>query len=146
VCGVVTYEARGEPAVAGHCYCVDCRETSGTSHCTHIAMQVDGVRVTGSMSSYRRAADSGNIVERYSCRNCGSPIYSTNTAMAGSVFLRASSLDDPDQITPQIVVYASRAPKWSVIDASLPSFAEMPEGGPSAVKKTDNPPRMETGL
>jgi hypothetical protein len=135
LCGGVTYEALAEPAITGHCYCVDCRKASGTSHCTHIAVRADGVRLTGSMSSYRRAADSGNIVERYFCPNCGAPLYSTNAAMPGLMFLRASSLDDPDQITPQMVVYASRAPKWGVIDASLPAFAEVPEGGPSAVIK-----------
>jgi hypothetical protein len=133
LCGVVTYEARGEPAIAGHCHCVDCRKTSGTGHCTHIVVQGEGVRLTGVMSSYQRSADSGNIVERYFCSTCGSPIYSTNAAMPGLVFLRASSLDDPDQIRPQMVVYASRAPKWDVMDASLPSFAETPEGGPSSV-------------
>lgn len=135
LCGAVTYEAKGEPAITGHCHCVDCRKTSGTGHCTHIAMRTDGVRLSGAMSSYRRPADSGNIVERFFCPICGSPIYSTNVAMPGLVFLRASSLDDPDQITPQMVVYASRAPKWDVMDAGLPSFAGVPEGGPSSVIK-----------
>jgi hypothetical protein len=133
LCGSVSYEALGEPGIAGHCYCVDCRKASGTSHCTHVAVRADGVRLVGAMSSYSRPADSGNIVERFFCPTCGSPIYSTNTAMPGLMFLRASSLDDPDQIAPQMVVYASRAPKWGAVDADLPSFAEVPEGGPSAV-------------
>lgn len=135
LCGAVTYEARGEPEITGHCHCADCRKTSGTGHCTHVAMRADGVHLTGAMSSYRRPADSGNIVERFFCPTCGSPIYSTNAAMSGLVFLRASSLDDPDQVTPQMVVYASRAPKWDLMDAGLPSFAEVPEGGPSSVMK-----------
>ena len=135
LCGAVVYEARGEPAITGHCYCVDCRKTSGTGHCTHVAMRADSMRLTGAMSSYRRPADSGNIIERYFCPTCGSPIYSTNAGMPGLVFLRASSLDDPDQVTPQMSVFVSRAPKWDVMDAGLPSFAELPEGGPSSVIK-----------
>jgi len=133
LCGTVTYEASGEPAIVGHCHCVDCRKTSGTGHGTHVAMRMDGVHLTGALASYRRPADSGNIVERFFCPTCGSAIYSTNSAMPGMVFLRASSLDDPNQITPQIVVYASRAPKWDVMDPALPSFAEVPEGGPASV-------------
>ena len=135
LCGSVTYEVSGKPGIVGHCHCVDCRKTSGTGHGTHVMLQADGVGFTGAMSSYKRPADSGNIVERYFCPTCGSAIYSTNTGMPGSVFLRASSLDDPNQITPQMVVYASRAPKWDVTDASLTVFSEMPEGGPSSVMR-----------
>lgn len=133
LCGAVKYEATGEPIVTGHCHCVDCRKSSGTGHCTHIAMRADSVQLTGVMSSYGRPADSGNMVERFFCPNCGSPIYSKNLAMPGMVFMRASSLDDPDQITPQMTVYASRAAKWDVPDASLPTFQEMPQGGSSSV-------------
>lgn len=133
LCGAVNYQVTGKPIVTGHCHCVDCRKTSGTGHCTHVAMRADEVHLTGAMSSYRRPADSGNMVERFFCPNCGSPIYSTNLAMPGMVFVRASSLDDPDQVTPQMAVYASRAPTWDVTDASLPTFPEMPQGGPSGV-------------
>lgn len=133
LCGAVAYEASGEPAVAGHCHCIDCRKTSGAGHATHVAMSDNAARVSGALSSYAHPADSGNIVERFFCPTCASPIYSTNSGMPGMIFLRASGLDDPDQITPQMIVYASRAPKWDVMDAALPSFAEMPEGGPSSV-------------
>ena len=136
LCGAVTYEARGEPMIVGHCHCVDCRKASGTGHGTHVAMPEGDVTIKGAVTGYARPADSGNVVERFFCTTCGCPIYSTNPdapGMSGMVFLRASSLDDPDQVTPQMIVYASRAPKWDVMDASLPSFAEMPEGGPEAV-------------
>jgi hypothetical protein len=136
LCGAVTYEAQDEPGITGHCYCIDCRKSSGTGHSTHVAMRAEGVRLSGAMSSYRCAADSGNIVERFFCPTCGSPIYSTNAGMPGLIFLRASSLDDPDRVTPQMIVYASRAPKWGVMDASLPSFARFPESVPSLERKT----------
>ncbi|MFZ5619257.1 MAG: GFA family protein [Pseudomonadota bacterium] len=130
LCGAVAYEAAGEPMMTGHCHCVDCRKTSGTGHGTHVAMRAEAARIKGALASYAHPADSGNIVTRYFCPACGAPIHSTNSAMPGMVFLRASSLDDPDQITPQMIVYRSRAPKWDVMDEGLPSFAEMPEGGP----------------
>jgi hypothetical protein len=95
-------------------------------------MQADGVRLTGTMSSYRHPANSGNLVERYFCSTCGSPIFSTNAAMPGLVFLRASSLDDLEQVKPQMIVYASRAPSWEMMDPSLPAFAELPDGGASS--------------
>lgn len=132
LCGAVTYEARGVPIFVGHCHCVHCRKASGTGHGTHVAMPESDVSVTGEVKSYARRADSGNQVARSCCPECGCAIYSKNTGMPGMIFLRASSLDDPDQVTPQLIVYASRAPKWDVMDASLRSFPEMPEGGAQA--------------
>lgn len=133
LCGAVSYEAEGEPMIVGHCHCVDCRKTSGTGHGTHVAMMEDAVKFSGAMKPYARAADSGAMVTRYFCPACGAAIYSTNDAMPGMAFLRASSLDDLDAVTPQMVVYKSRAPKWDLTDPALPTFDEMPEGGPSSV-------------
>lgn len=130
LCGAISYEATGDPQMVGHCYCVDCRKSSSTGHGTHVAMAEGGVTMTGDLKFYERPADSGNVVSRGFCGNCAAPILSKNAAMAGLVFLRASSLDDPDAVTPAMSVYTSRAPKWDQPDGALPAFAEMPEGGP----------------
>ena len=89
--------------------------------------------VTGAVTFYDRAADSGNIVSRGFCGKCGSPIYSKNSAMAGIVFPRASVLDDPEIAKPQMIVYASRAPSWDHMSHALPAFPIMPESGPQKV-------------
>lgn len=126
LCGAIGYVARAEPKLTGHCHCVDCRKTSGTGHCTHVVMQADEVSIQGAPACYDKPADSGNIVSRYFCGTCGAPVYSTNSGMPGMVFLRASSLDDPDIVTPVMIVYASRAPGWDAMDPSLPNFKAMP--------------------
>jgi hypothetical protein len=94
--------------------------------------------VIGAVTFYDRAADSGNIVSRGFCGTCGSPIYSRNSAMPGVVFPRASVLDDPEVVKPQMVVYASRAPSWDHMNPTLPAFAVMPEGGPQKVVARDD--------
>lgn len=123
LCGQVRYEA-GDPILCGHCHCVDCRKTSATGHATHVAVSAEGFEASGPLAAYERAADSGNIVTRYFCPTCGGAVHSTNSGMPGMAFVRASSLDDPDAVTPQMTVYASRAPAWDRIDG-LPSFPEM---------------------
>lgn len=133
LCGAVHYECSTEPAFVGHCHCVDCRKSSGTGHGTHVGMPEQAVRVEGEVKIYDQPADSGNIVSRAFCPNCGSAIYSTNSGVPGITFVRASSLDDPEVITPQMIVYASRAASWDHMDPALPTFAEMPEGGPQQV-------------
>ena len=59
-------------------------------------------------------------------------MYSTNSGLDGMAFVRVSSLDDPEIFTPQMVVYASRAPSWSIVDPSLPAFPGMPPEMPVA--------------
>lgn len=125
LCGQVRYEGQEETG-GGHCHCIDCRRSSGSGHCSHMIVPEPGFAVTGTVKFYSSPADSGNIVKRGFCPNCGSPIYSTNDGMPGLVFVRASSLDDPEVFKPQMVVYTNRAASWDVMDASLPAFAAMP--------------------
>ena len=133
LCGSVRYRTEAAPMVTGNCYCVDCRKSSGTSHCTHVMVPQEGLSLAGDVKLYDRPADSGNIVSRGFCPDCGSPVYSTNSAFPGMVFLRASSLDDPNTVEPEMSVYASRAPGWAVMDPTKPAFPEMPPGGPETV-------------
>lgn len=133
LCGRVTYESATEPVMAAHCQCIDCRKASGTGHSTHVVLAAPALSLSGETTGYEHPADSGNIVTRHFCPNCGCAIYSTNDAMPDLVFVRASSLDDPDAVSPQMVVYASRAPAWDLVDPALPSFAILPEGGPQEV-------------
>lgn len=126
LCSAVRYESTAEPAVTAHCHCVDCRKTSGTGHCSHMGMPEAALSINGEVKFFDAPADSGNTVSRGFCPTCGSAIYSTNSGMPGMVFLRASSLDDPEIFKPQFVVYAKRAPSWDATNPSLPTFDEMP--------------------
>ena len=126
LCGAVKYESGSEPVAAAHCHCIDCRKSSGTGHCSHMAVPEQAFTVTGDVKFYDAPADSGNTVSRGFCPTCGSAIYSRNSGMPGVVFPRASSLDDPEVFKPRLVVYAKRAPSWDRLDPSLPSFDGMP--------------------
>ena len=125
LCGSVRYEGT-EQLGGGHCHCDDCRRSSGTGHCSHMLVPDGAFRVSGEIRFYESPADSGNLVNRGFCPNCGSAIYSTNSGMPEMIFVRASSLDDPNVFNPQMVVYTDRAAAWDYVDPSLPSFAAMP--------------------
>ena len=125
LCGAVRYEG-SEPGGGGHCHCIDCRKSSGTGHCSHMVVQGDRFQHTGEVKFFDAPTDAGNTVSRGFCPTCGSAIYSTNSSMPGMVFVRASSLDDLEVFTPQVVVYTKRAPSWDLVDPALPSFEEMP--------------------
>lgn len=130
LCGAVRYASTADPVMAGHCYCADCRQSSGSDHCTHLMVPKPAFSVTGEVRLYDRPADSGNMVSRAFCPTCGSAMFSTNSGMADLIFPRASSLDDPEVARPGMAVYVSRAPSWSRIDPTLPAFQTMPARDP----------------
>jgi hypothetical protein len=82
----------------------------------------------GEVKGYDRAADSGNVVTRAFCPNCGAPVFSRNPAMPDLIFLRASSLDDLEIFQPQMHVFAMRAASWDAPSAGVPAFERMPPG------------------
>lgn len=128
LCGAIRYTCDGEPMMAGHCHCEDCRRSSGTGHSSHLAAPEASFSVTGEVTDYVRPADSGNLVTRAFCPTCGAPVFSTNAGMPGMVFLRASSLDDLEVFQPQMHVYTSRAASWDRPASGLPAFERMPDG------------------
>ena len=125
LCGKVRYECQ-EEAGGGHCHCIDCRKSSGTGHCSHMIVPEAAFKISGNVRFFDKPADSGNMISRGFCPECGSPIYSKNSGVPGMVFVRASSLDDPQAFRPQMVVYTDRAASWDHMDPSLPRFAAMP--------------------
>lgn len=129
LCGGAHIHAEGDIVAAADCYCEHCRKSSGTSHCTHVALPDTAFTVEGNVSSFAHPAESGNIVTRSFCPQCGSALYSTNSAMPGMVFLRASCLDDLEAVAPNISVYTSRAPSWARLIPNAPQFETMPPQG-----------------
>lgn len=127
LCGAVRYESAAPPQFVGQCHCEDCRKTSGTDHATNLMVPEDDFTLTGTVKVYARPADSGNVVSRGFCPECGTPLTLTNSATPGKIFVRASSLDDLEIAKPHMVVFASRAPSWRPLDPDIPAFDEMPD-------------------
>lgn len=92
LCGAVSYHGKNEQG-GGHCHCVDCRKTSGTTHGSHMIAPEDSFKIAGDVRFFEKPADSGNVVSRGFCPNCGSPVYSKNSGFPGLVFVRASTLE-----------------------------------------------------
>jgi hypothetical protein len=126
LCGAVRYTCDADPVMAGHCHCEDCRRASGTGHSSHLVVPEGSVVVTGALKDYVRPADSGNLVTRAFCPECGAPILSKNPAMPGMAFLRASSLDDLEVFQPQMHVFTMRAASWDALSPGVPAFEKMP--------------------
>ena len=128
LCGAVRYRGEAEPRFQGKCYCTDCRKTSAAGHAAVMGFAADAIRIEGSLKEFHSQADSGAQVTRAFCPTCGAGIYACNDRMPGLIFLRASTLDDPNLFSPQMIVWAARAPAWDPVNPGVPAFAERPTG------------------
>jgi hypothetical protein len=126
LCGQVHCEIEADPVVGLQCQCVDCRKRSGGGHASFVIFPETVVRLQGPIKSHNKAADSGNMVERGFCSECGSPVFNRSSGAPGMIGIMVGSLDNPSQFAPQLVAYASRALPWDRIDPSLPKFPQMP--------------------
>jgi hypothetical protein len=126
LCGAVRFIGDAEPQFQVKCYCDDCRKTSGAGHSAMMGFLDDAIDFSGEAREFVSRADSGNDIIRAFCPNCGSGIYSCNAGMPHLIFVRAATLDDPNLFSPQMAVWASRAPSFDAATSAIPTFAEAP--------------------
>lgn len=125
-CGAVRYEITAPPLMAGHCQCRDCQRMTGAGHASMMGVPEAAYRQTGTLRHFNAKADSGAMVARGFCPECGSFVIGRSTGMPGMVTVAAASLDEPAQFRPQLVVYTASAQPWDHVDPALPHFERMP--------------------
>lgn len=126
LCEAVQYVVNGEAIFAAKCHCRDCQKLSGSGYMFVVAYPEDSVAITGPMNHYEKIADNGMKVHERYCGTCSSRIGARCESMPGVVLMAASSLDDPDSVSPEMEIYAARAYHWDLLDEKLPSFDGMP--------------------
>lgn len=123
LCGAVRYECTGEPGPANYCHCADCRRWTGSAFIVSMRTEKANFRiVAGEPKGFAKAADSGNLVTRYSCPDCGSPVYVAPERYPQGVFIAAGSLDDPSVVKPRHQSWAGSRVGWAEIDPGITTF------------------------
>jgi hypothetical protein len=84
------------------------------------------ITIEGEMKDYRSVAESGNVMHRRFCPSCGTSLFSEAEARPHLIFVRAGALDDPEIATPSATIWASQAPSWACMNASLPKIDRQP--------------------
>lgn len=115
-CGHVRYRIVGKPMIVHCCHCRGCQKNSGSAFALNALYEADRVTVlTGEVESVKVPTPSGTgqIITR--CRNCKVAVWS-NYRMGGLLerirFIRVGTLDDPDQLPPDIHIYTMSIQPW----------------------------------
>jgi len=127
-CGQVRYTINAEPVRAVTCWCRDCQYIAAGSATNNVFFPEDAVTFEGEITEIEKTADSGNTIRRGFCPKCGSQMYSRTVEPKGvPMRIRAGTLDNPELLAPQAVIWTDSAPSWAQINPDLPHFAGQPK-------------------
>ena len=82
LCGQVRYRLSAEPVVSRLCWCRDCQHIAGNGTANAI-FPTDSIQITGTTAEFSSRGDSGNVVSRRFCPQCGCHLFADSTGRVG---------------------------------------------------------------
>src|SRR3954467_458321 len=134
LCGAVRYTITQPPLVAYTCHCTVCQRLTGSAFSSAFVIAAEAGRFAGGeVRAFQRPAESGRVVTRWVCRDCGTWICNgarPGTAAPGSVVaVRAGTLDDPSWLRPTAHFWTRSAQPWVILPEGDTRFETQPEDG-----------------
>ena len=107
--GAVRYALQAPPFNVHVCHCLGCQRLTGCAFVINIWVERTAVKLTkGEPSSYEMFGPSGDSRTVHFCKTCGTQIWSRyEDAPGDTLFVRAGTLEHPDEIVPDVhIIYA----------------------------------------
>jgi len=127
LCGALRYEATGEPAYMGHCYCGDCRKASGSGFIPFMSFPATAIRFIGTSKIFEAPALRGGVSTRNFCPTCSSLVFGGIIGESDAFTIYAGSLDDATLFKPTMAIFNHGRPDWAILPSSVTTvFEKMP--------------------
>ena len=126
LCRQVRYRITAAPIVTRMCWCRLCQYLGAGSSTVNVCFPSNAITIEGEMKDYSNVADSGNVMHRRFCPNCGTSLFSEAEVRPHLIFVRAGTLDDPEIAKPSATIWTSQAPTWACFDSKLPQIEGQP--------------------
>ncbi len=122
-CGAVRYRFFGAPVLVAGCCCTVCAKTTGAPYTVWVGL-------FRTMIEFRRGAprerETSPTATRGHCCDCGSALTFRRIRDEADrdplFYVTATSLDDPDRVTPSEVVFYSERPTWFSLPPGIPRY------------------------
>jgi hypothetical protein len=125
-CGSVRYRLLSKPLIVHCCHCRWCQRETGSPFAQNALVEADRVILTeGRPNVVWTPSNSGRGQKISRCPNCHIALWS-NYPGAGDVirFVRVGTLEDPDQLPPDIHIFTMSKQPWVLLPPEVPAFAE----------------------
>ncbi len=123
-CGRVRYQLTEEPMIVHACHCRGCQKNSGTAFAINALYEADRVTlVSGKVETVSVPTPSGTGQDITRCVQCKVAVWS-NYDMGGLRshirFVRVGTLDNPDQLPPDVHIYTGSKQPWVILPEEDP--------------------------
>ena len=125
-CRSVRYRVLTPPLFVHCCHCRWCQRETGSPFAQNALVEADRVILTeGRPDLVWTPSNSGRGQKISRCPNCHIALWS-NYPGAGDVirFVRVGTLEDPDQLPPDIHIFTMSKQPWVLLPPEVPAFAE----------------------
>lgn len=131
LCGAIRFSIEAPVSELRACHCRNCQKASGAGGSVNAVLPSGAFRITqGTPKRYSARADSGRVLNRYFCGDCGSPIYSQRETTPETVVVRAGLLDDAGEMKIVAHIWTNSARAWAHIDPSSAQHPGQPDAPP----------------
>jgi len=126
-CGAVRYKLTASPLIVNACHCRDCQRLTGGAFAVNIWIERRFVEADHArLRSVKLTAGSGKPHEVFSCPDCGTVLWSKYHAAPGdTVLLRSGTLDQPEEVAPDVHIFTRSKRPWFELPAGIPAFETM---------------------
>jgi hypothetical protein len=125
LCGKIRYSVCQPPQNIIACHCTHCQKASGAGASHNALVPTNAVTFTsGQPKCFADTAQSGNILNRYFCGDCGSPIYSQRARIPEMMVLKVGTLDAPGDMKVIMNIWTNSARPWMTMDPVTERYPE----------------------
>ena len=122
-CGAVRYRLASEPMFVHCCHCLNCQRQTGSAFVINLLIEADRVEVvSGEPLRVDVPRDDGSVQRIFRCPTCQVAVFSEYSRREIR-FVRAGTLDEPTDITPDVHIYTRSKVDW----VRLPAGAHVVE-------------------
>lgn len=128
-CGAIRYECSAAPLGMVNCHCRDCQLAGGSAYSPTVVVGRGAIAITkGRPQSFEKVADSGHRATREFCPSCGTPLFAFSSASPDRIGVRATTLDEPGEYSPDADVWVTSAQPWDCLICEIPKFEKSRSG------------------
>lgn len=132
LCRAVRFTIDAEaPIAVRQCWCRDCQYFGAGSCTVNAIFRTEAVEASGPLTEFVRNADSGSVMRRHFCAQCGTQVFSVAEPRAHLTIVRVGALDDPETAAPQGIIWTKSAPRWACFDPALSQTEGQPTAAPA---------------
>lgn len=125
-CGAVSLKIEGAALATRQCWCRQCQTIAAGGPTHNAIFKGDDVRIDGTLAQASWPAASGNTLTFHFCPGCGTQVFGQSSARMHLKTVRFGVIDQPNDLAPQMVIWADDAPDWAVFDPALERHAGQP--------------------